>query len=143
MFYVWTTINYLIMFHIRLYVLCIHLVRKYKFLHTFVPNIQNIIHFGLLTILLYLMRASAGWWLEWLKNLIPVSIWTSHKFFVRFLIVFDFKSTFQLIYVIYILGRFNHISMVIPHPYNGLGFWFPDISNRAIISCEALLHQYN
>ena len=121
---------------------CIHLVRKYKFLHTFVPNIQNIIHFGLLMILLYLMSASAGWWLEWLQNLIPVSIWTSHKFFVKFLLVFDRHSKFQLIYVIYILVGFNHISMVIPHPYNGLVLLFPDISNRAIISCEHLLHRY-
>ena len=131
-----------IYFCILLYVVCIHLVIKYKFLHTFVPNIQNIIHFGLLTILLYLIRASAGWWIEWLQNLIPVSIWTSHKCFVKFLLVFDRKSTFQLIYVIYILVGFNHISMVIPHPYNELGLWFQYISNRAIISCEPLLHQY-
>ena len=142
MFYVWTTIHYLQMFHIRLYVVCIHLVRKDKFLHTFVTTIQNIIHFGLLKIWLYLMRASLGWWLEWLQNFIPVSIWTYHKCFVKFLLVFDFKSTFQLIYVIYILVGFNHISMVIPHPYNGIGLWFPYISNRAIISCEPLLHQY-
>ena len=47
-------------YNMRLYVVCIHLVIKYKFLHTFVPNIQNIIHFGLLTILLYLMHASEG-----------------------------------------------------------------------------------
>ena len=142
MFYVWTTIHYLWMFHIRLYVVCIHLARKDKLLHTFVPTIQNIIHFGFLTISLYLMCASAGWWLECLQNFIPVSIWTSHKCFVNFLLIFDCKSMFQLIYVIYILVGFNHISMVIPHPYNGLGLWFPDISNRAIISCEPLLHWY-
>ena len=142
MFYVWTTIHYLIIFHIRLYVVCVRLVIKDKLLHTFVPNIQNIIHFGLLTILLYLMHASAGWWLEWLHNFIPVSIWTYLKCFVKFLLVFDCKCMFQLIYVIYILVGSNHISMVIPHPYNGLGLWFPDISNRAIISCEPLLHWY-
>ena len=130
------------MFRIRLYVVCIHLVIKDKFLHTFVPIIQNIIHFGLLNILLYLMRASAGWWYEWLKNFIPVLIWTYHNCFVKFLLVFDCKSTFQLIYILYILVGFNHISMVIPHPCNGLGLWFPDISNREIISCEPLLHQY-
>ena len=129
MFYVWTTIHYLIMFHIHLYVVCIHLVRKDKFLHTFVPNIQNILHFGLLTIWLYLMRASAGWWIEWLQNFIYVSIFTYHKCFVKFLLVFDSKSKFQLIYVIYILVRFNHLSMVITSPYNVLGLWFPDISN--------------
>ena len=142
MFYVWTTIHYIWMFHIRLYVVCINLVRKYKFLHTFVPTIQNIIHFGLLTIWLYLMRASEGWCLEWLHNFIPVSIWTDNKCFVKFLLVFYCKSTFQLIYVIYILVGFNHISMVIPYPSNGLGLWFPDISNREIISCEPLLHLY-
>ena len=142
MFYVCTTIHYLIMFRIRLYVVCINLVRKYKLLHMFVPTSQNIIHFGLLTILLYLMRASEGWWLEWLHNLIPVSIWTSYKCFVNSLLDFDCKSTFQLIYVIYILVGFNHISMVTTNPYNGLGLWFPDISNRAIISCEPLLHRY-
>ena len=134
MFYVWMTVHYLIILHIRLYGVCIHLVIKDKLLHTFVPNIQYIIHFGLLTIWLYLIRASSGWWIEWLHNFIPVSIWTSHKCFVKFLLVFDRKSMFQLIYVIYILVGFNHISMVIPHPYNGLGLWFPDISNRAIIS---------
>ena len=132
----WTTIHYLRMFCIRLYVVCIHLVRKYKFLHTFVPTSQNIIHFSLLTILLYLMRASEGWWFEWLQNLIPVSIWTYHKCFVNFLLVFDCKSTFQPIYIIYILVGFNHISMVTPHLYNGLDLWFPDISDRSIISCE-------
>ena len=142
MFYVWTTIHYLMMFHIRLYVVCIHLVRKYKLLHTFVPNIQNIIHFGLLTVWLYLMCASAGWWIEWLQNFIPVSIWKSRKCFVKFLLVFDCKSTFQLIYVIHILVGFNHISMVIPPASNGLGFWFTYISNRAIISFEPLLYQY-
>ena len=142
MFYVWTTIQYLIIFHIRLYVVCIHLVIKDKLLHTFVPTIQNIIHFGLLMILLYLMRASAGWWLEWLHNFIPLSIWTSLKCFVNFLLVFDRKYMFQIIYVIYILVGFNHISMVIHHPYNGLGLWFPYISNKAIISCEPLLQQY-
>ena len=143
MFYVWTTIHLLIMFHIRLYVVCIHLVWKYKLLHTFVPTIQNIIRFGLLNILLYLMRASEGWWFEWLQNFMPVSIWTSHQCFAKFLLVFDCKSTFQLIYAIYILVGFNYISMVIPHPYNGLGLWFPYISNRAIISCEPLLHLYS
>ena len=142
MFYVWMTAHYLIILHISLYGVCIHLVIKDKFLHTFVPTIQNIIHFGLLTIIFYLICASLGWWLEWLHNFIPVSIWTSHKCFVKFLLVFDCKSMFQLIYFIYILVGFNHISMVIPHPYNGLGLWFPDISNRAIISCEPLLHQY-
>ena len=142
MFCVWTAIRYLRMFHIRLYVVSIHLARKGKLLHTFVPTIQNIIHFGLLKIWLYLIYASAGWWLEWLQNFIPVSIWTSHKCFVKFLLVFDCKSTFQLIYVIYILVGFNHISMVIPHPSNGLGSCFPYISNRAIISCETLLHRY-
>ena len=140
--YMWTTIHYIIMFHICLYVVCIHLVIKDKLLHTFVPTIQNIINFGLLKVLLYLMRVSEAWWLEWLQNFIPLSIWTSHKCFVKFLLVFDCKSTFQLIYVIYILFGFNHISMVIPHPYNGLGLWFPYISNRTIISCEYLLHLY-
>ena len=142
MFYVWTTIHYLRIFHIRLYIVCINLFRKGKLLHTFFPNIQNILLLGLLTISLYLMRASAGWWMEWLQNFIPVSIWTSYKFFVNFLLVFDCKSTFQLAYIIYILVGFNHISIVIPHPYNGLGFCFTDISNRAIISCEPLLNQY-
>ena len=142
MFYVWTAIHYLRMFHIRLYVVCIHLVRKYKLLHMFVPTSQNIIHFGLLTILLYLMRASEGWWLEWLHNFIPVSFWASHKFFVKVLLIFDCKSKFQLIYVIYILVGFNHISMVKPHPSNGNGLCLPYIYNRAIISCEPLLHRY-
>ena len=142
MFYVWMTFHYIIMFRIRLYVVCIHLVIKYTFLQKFVPTIQNIIHFGLLTILLYLMRAPEGRWIEWLHNFIPVSIWTSHNCFVKFLLVFDCKSTFQIIYFIYILVGFNHISMVIPHPYNGLGLWFPYIYNRAIISCEHLLHRY-
>ena len=142
MFYVWMTVHYLIILHIRLYGVCIHLVIKDKLLHTFVPTIQNIIHFGLLTILLYLMRASAGWWLEWLQNFIPVSIWASHKCFVKFLLIFDCKSTFQLIYVIYIIVGFNHIYMVIPHPSNGIGLWFTDISNKEIISCEPLLHRY-
>ena len=49
---------------------------------------------------------------------------------------------FQLIYVIYILVGFNHLPMVITHPYNGLGLYFLDISNMEIISCEPLLHQY-
>ena len=142
MFYVWTTIRYLRMFHIRLYVVSIHLVRKGKLLHTFVPTIQNIIHFGLLTIWLYLICALTGWLLEWLQNFIPVSIWTSHKCFAKFLILFDPKSTFQLIYVIYILVGFNHISMVIPHPSNGLGLCFPYISNSEIVSCETLLYRY-
>ena len=85
------------------------------------------------------MRESAGWWLEWLRNFIPVSIRTSHKCFVKFLLVFDCKSTFQLIYVICILVGFNHLSMVIINPYNGLGLWFSYISNRAIKSCDTLL----
>ena len=138
----WTTIGYLQNFHIRLYVVCIHSVIKGKFLHKFFPTSQNIIHIGLLTIWLYPMRALAGWWLEWLQNFIPVSIWTSHKFFVKFLFVFDHKSTFKLIYNIYLLVGFNHLSMVTTHPYNGLGLWFLDISNKAIISCEPLLHRY-
>ena len=130
MFYVWMNIRYLRMFHIRLYVVCIHSVRKGKLLHTFVPTIQNIINVGSLTIWLYLMHASVVWWLEWLRNFIPVSICTSHECFVKFILVFDRKSMFQIIYIIYILVGFNHLSMVITHPYIGLGLWFPDISNR-------------
>ena len=142
MFYVWMTVHYLIILHLHLYVVCIHLVIKDKLLHMFVSTNQSIIRFGLLMIWLYLIRLSAGWWLEWLQNFILVSIWTSHKCFVHFLLVSDCKSTFQIIYVIYILVGFNHISMVIPNQYNGLGLWFPDISNRAIISCEPFLNWY-
>ena len=116
---------------------------KVNFLHAFVHTSQNIIHVGLLTIWLYIMRVSAGWWLEWLCNLIPASIWISHTCFVKFLLVFVCKSTFQLIYIIYILVGFNHLSMVITNPYNGLDLCFPDISTRAMISCEPLLHWYN
>ena len=91
---------------------------------------------------LYQMRESSGWWLEWLWSFIPVSIWTSHKCFVKFLLVFDRNPKFQLIYVIYILVRFNHLSMVITHQSNGLRLCFPYISNRSIISCKPLLHWY-
>ena len=142
MFYVWTAIHYLRMFHIRLYVVCIHLVWKLKLLDTFVPTTQNIIHFGLLTIWLYLMRASVGWWIEWIQNFIPVSIWTSHKCFVNSVLIFDRKSTFLIVYVIHILVGFNHIAVAIPHPSNGNGLCLPYIYNRAIISCEPLLHRY-
>ena len=129
MFYVWTTIRYLIMFHIRLYVVCIHSFIKGKYLNTFLPTSQNIIHVGLLTIWLYLMHASAGSWIVWLQNFIYVSIYIYHKCFIKFLPVFGSKAKFQIIYVIYILVRFNHLSMVITSPYNVLGLWFPDISN--------------
>ena len=49
-FYVWTNIYYLKMFHKRRYFVCIYLVRETKFIHTFVPNSQNFIHVGLLTV---------------------------------------------------------------------------------------------
>ena len=152
----WTTIQYIQLFRIRLYVVSIHLVIKDKFLHTFVPTIQSIIHFGLLKILLYLMRAWEGWWFEWLQIFFPVSTWTSHKCFVKFLLIFDCKSTFQLIYVIYILFGFNHISMVIPYPYDVLGLFlqiFPvgklyhvklyyvDILNLLLMSNNSVIHK--
>ena len=130
------------MLHIHLYFVRIHSVIKSKLLHTLFPTSQNIIHVGLLTIWLYLMRASAGWWIEWLRNLIPVSICTYNKCFVKFLLVFDRKSKFQLIYFIYILFWFNHLSMVITDPYNVLGLFFPYIPNGDIVSFEPLLHWY-
>ena len=142
MFYVRRNIHYLLMFHISLYVVCIHSVRKGKFLCTFAPTSQNIIHIGLITIWIYLMRASAGWWLEWIRNFIPVSIWTYHKSFAKFSLIFDHKSAYQLIYVIYVLAGFNHLLMVITHTSNVLVLCFPYISNKEFISWELLLHRY-
>ena len=62
-----------------------------------------------------------------------MSVWKSCIYFVNFLLVFDFYLTFKLFYVVYILVGFNHVSMVMIRPYNGLGWRFPAISLWAII----------
>ena len=67
-------------------------------------------------------------------------IWKSCIRFVKFLLVFDSWSMFEFFYVIFIFVGFNHLSMLITCPYNGLGWIFPEISNLEIISCEPLLH---
>ena len=74
-------------------------------------------------------------------NVIPVLIWRSSISFVKFVIlVLDRYSMFELFYVIYIFVSFNHLSMVINRPLNGLGWHFPAIANLEIIWCEPLLY---
>ena len=57
-------------------------------------------------------------------------------YFVNFLLAFDRYLLFELFYVIYILYGFNHISMVINCPLNGLVWRFPEIYHPEIILCE-------
>ena len=66
-FYMWPSGRYLIIFHMRLYVVCISSFRNRTLLYPFFPNIQSMIQVVLLTIKFYLMRASA--WLKYWKTL--------------------------------------------------------------------------
>ena len=84
-----------------------------------------------------------GWRLELYQNLIHMSIWKSSYMLSRFF----FKSLAiiqrsNLVSVIHILIRLNHLSMVISCTIKGLGWRFPVIYIQAIILCEPLLHQY-
>ena len=51
-------------------------------------------------------------------------------------------SLVDVLIVIYIVFRFNHVSMVTNSPFDGLGWRFPDIFSQAIILFEPFLHQY-
>ena len=104
------------------------------------PTSQTIIKDGLLMMWLY--GSQRGWSLERLRNFIPMSIWKSRINFVKFLLVFDRCLTFKIFYLIDIFVRFNHVSMVLNSPINGLVWRFPEIASQAIISFENLLHQY-
>ena len=72
----------------------------------------------------------------------PLSIRNCCIHFVKFLLVFDCWSTFKLFYIIDILIGFNHVSMMVNSPINGLVWRFPVISSKAFIFCEPLLNQY-
>ena len=89
----------------------------------------------------YCVRQRA-WCLEWLCNFIPVLIWKSRIRSVKFLLVFDRYSTFEIFYVVCILIRYNHISIDINLLVTVHGWRFPDISNISIILCGTLVHQY-
>ena len=49
---------------------------------------------------------------------------------------------FEIFYAIYICVGFNHLSVVINRPLNGLGWRFTEIADMYIILCEPLLHIY-
>ena len=71
--------------------------------------------------------------LDWHRNLNPTSIWKCRINFVRFLLVFDLWSTFEIFYFVDILVGFNHVSMLVNLPVNGLVWSFPYIYTQSII----------
>ena len=138
----WPAGHYLKIYCIRLYVVCIRLVRNWKFMNPFVPYIQNIIHVGLFIIWLHLMCVS---------ELLASRMTPGFHLYVNLEVLYIFRNILtsfcllvnvKLFYIVYVLVRFNHVSMVIISPSNGLGWSFLVISNRSIISCKPLLHQY-
>ena len=135
--------HYLRMLHIRLYVACILLVRKGTLFHPFILTSQTIIQVSLFTIIIPNVCVSVDEVLYDFGNSFILSILESCICFVNFLLEIDFYSSFELLYAIHILGGFNHLSVVIKHPYNVLGNHSLDIVNQAIISYEPLLHRYN
>ena len=143
MFDVWPDIRYLRMFHRRQYVVCICSIRNGSLLTTFVPTSQFSIYVGLHTICLHLMCASTGltYWIV-LESYSYVNMEVFVYIFVRFILVFDCQLTFKRFCVIYILFRFNHVSMVIIFHLKGFSWRFPLISSQTIILCEPLLNQY-
>ena len=141
LFYVWLSGIYIKNFYICLYVVSVYLFQNGVSLHSFLLSKPLFTMFY--SWYHYTKRVcQCGWRLEWLRNLIPMSIWDFCINFVKFLLVSNCLSTFELFYIIDILAGFNHVSMVLNFPTNGLVWSFLEISNQAIISFESLLHWY-
>ena len=83
------------------------------------------------------MSASAGLGLELPHNLIPMSNWKSCICFIRFRLVFDRCSEFELLYVIYTCWFQPSLLIFIS---KALGWRFQEIYNMKIISCEPFLY---
>ena len=77
------------MFHMRLYVVCISLVRNKTFLHPFISTIQDIIHVGLFTIIIPNVCASAYEVLNEFGILFLCQFGSLCIFFIKFLLFFD------------------------------------------------------
>ena len=137
-----TVYHYLKILRIRQYVVCIRWVRNGTLLHQFIPTRLNIIHVCLSNIWLYLICT-----LEGLKPLITPEFHSYVNLEVSCLFRKFPTSFWSLVnvpnfYIIYVLVRFNCISMVVTGPYNGLAWRFLTIFNMLIISYEPLFNRY-
>ena len=113
--------------HIRQYVVCIRSFINGTLLHPFVPTGQNIVHVGLFTIWLYLMCTSAVLTSWMTLEFYPHANLDFFKCLIKFILDFYRYSTLKIFYLIYILVEFNHISMLITCPLNGICWRLPEI----------------
>ena len=122
----WLAVNYIQMFHICQYIVCICSLKKGDISASICSYYPK--HYPGWFIHDYYTKCvrQRGWRLERLWGFIPLSIWKFCICFVNFLLVLIFGQRLSL-FTLFILVGFNHLSMVIIRPINGLGWLFPVI----------------
>ena len=128
----WPAGWYLQIFPIRQYIVCIRSVRNGTLLHIFLITSQKITHVNLYKIIIHN---------SWALDVNSYAHLEVLHMFVKFLVVFDRDYMFKLFYIVYILLGFNHLSMVISRPLNGVLARSRDFPLE-IILCETSLHQF-
>ena len=111
MFDVWPAGRNLRMFHIHIYGVCIYSVRNGTLMHPFVITIQNIIHVGLFTIVLYLMCVSV-----WLTFWVTLGFYSYVNFEVLY-IFRNFSSCLWLLVHVWNFLRYLYTCRVKPCTY--------------------------
>ena len=133
-FYVWLAGRYLWIFQIRLYIICIPQSYMGHWCIRLFLQAKPLFKLVYSRYEYTLCVCQLVWRFEWLWNFIPMPICKFLTFFIKVQLIFYRWSTFKLLYLIYILVKFNHLSVVTTFPLNELVWRFLVIATLKIIS---------